>query len=206
MSWTIADDNATDLRELEKAVRAAHDAKILMFCSASDQGGNLGSHCYPADFKDCIQIGAASNTGEALTFVNASMVNFLLPGQNIAIYNDEGKSISDAYGSSVATAAASALAGLLIFCSWLLDEKNHYLQERENMCAAFNSMASPSKFLRVQKPFEYLFKEELAAAEKSKHKTNRPPSSYDISTMSWDNECMDALKAVMRYINEKEKG
>lgn len=106
-----------DMESLKTAVRDAYKNDILMFCSTSDQGGSTKDNCYSSDLEGCIKIGSTTETGEALTWVNSEKVQFLLPGKNLPVTNHEGKVISYESGSSVATAAASGLAGLLMFSS-----------------------------------------------------------------------------------------
>ena len=122
MSWTIEAPaiNNEEMSDLKDAVALAHQKKILMFCSTSDQGSSSRDICYPRDFDGCIRIGGASDSGEPLSWVNATKVDFLLPGKNVPFKNNEDK-ISYESGSSVATAAASGLAGLLLYCGRILD-------------------------------------------------------------------------------------
>ena len=121
MSWTIETQTPEneDMKKLESAISAAEAAKTLMFCSASDQGGNSMDGCFPGDWDKCIKIGGATSTGEILPWVQEKKINFLLPGKKIPFTNPDGSTFTES-GSSVATAAASGLAGLLIFCDRLL--------------------------------------------------------------------------------------
>lgn len=125
MSWTIETPVAgnEDMESFEKAVAAARARNILMFCSTSDQGSSTKDICYPGDFDGCIKIGGATDTGEPLAWVGADKVDFLLPGKNVPFVNNEGKTVSYESGSSVATAAASGLAGLLLFCGRVLEQR-----------------------------------------------------------------------------------
>jgi hypothetical protein len=133
MSWTIETPvvGNEDMESFEKAVAAARAKNILMFCSTSDQGSSTKDICYPGDFEGCIKIGGATDTGEPLAWVGADKVDFLLPGKNVPFVNNEGKTVSYESGSSVATAAASGLAGLLLFCGRVLErtgDSSFYLQ------------------------------------------------------------------------------
>lgn len=185
-----------DMESLRSAVEAARK-ETLMFCSTSDQGSLTKDHCYPGDFDRCIKIGGATDTGEALAWVNAEKVDFLLPGKDVAFLNNEGKIASHESGSSVATAAATGLAGLLLCCSWLLCPDNKYLQNGTTMREVFKTMASADKqFPRVQEYFDSLFKKTLLAREDKQVAT-----SYDLSTMpKWDENCTRALSRVMDHI------
>jgi len=199
MSWTIETPVAgnEDMEGLKNAVAKAAGRGILMFCSTSDQGNSTKDDCYPGDFDGCIKIGSATDTGEALAWVNAKKVDFLLPGKNVPFANNEGKIISYESGSSVATAAASGLAGLLIFCGWLLNKDDRYLQDQRNMRGAFKSMAAGSvpdnQFPRAQDFFEQRFTQRLAKLQKS-------PSAINISTLIWNDNCKAALEWVMGLI------
>ncbi|KAH6876438.1 peptidase S8/S53 domain-containing protein [Thelonectria olida] len=159
MSWTIetpVPGNAA-MKSLEAAVKAAEKKKILMLCSTSDQGSLTKDYCYPGDFDACVKVGSASNTGDAMSWVNIEKVDFLLPGTDVPFSINGGKTVSHESGSSVATAAASGLAGVLIIASWLLDEND--------MTLAFKNLSPDNKYPRVYERLEKRFKEALARAE-----------------------------------------
>ncbi|KAI0436566.1 hypothetical protein F4803DRAFT_541811 [Xylaria telfairii] len=198
MSWTIETPvtGNEEMESLKAAVREAASKEILMFCSTSDQGSSTKDTCYPGDFDSCIKIGGATDMGEALTWVNADKVNFLLPGKNVPFTSNEGKVVSYESGSSVATAAASALAGLLMFSSWLLNKDDHYLQDQKNMREAFKNMSSQyseNKFPCVQDYFDVNFKQLLSQNDKPKG----PVLSYNLHNMEWDDKCNDALERIL---------
>ncbi|KAK1764325.1 hypothetical protein QBC33DRAFT_203355 [Phialemonium atrogriseum] len=202
MSWTIETPVAgnEDMQSLETAVRDAANKNILMFCSTSDQGSSTKDICYPGDFEGCIKIGGATDTGEALAWVNAEKIDFLLPGKNVPFANNEGTVTSYESGSSVATAAASGLAGLLIYCAKLLGEGDR-LQNRTNMREAFKAMSTTDKkFPRVQEYFEQHFIRELARQDGLGDKPKRLLSSYNVSTEEWNDNCRKALEWVMRLV------
>lgn len=208
MSWTIETPvtGNEDMELLKKAVQEAAAKEILMFCSTSDQGNSTKDTCYPGDFEGCIKIGGATETGEALSWVNADKVEFLLPGKDLPFPNNEGKIISHESGSSVATAAASGLAGLLIFCGRLVDE-NRSFQDKMNMREAFRQLASQKQFPHVQDFFDNRFKRELVRLndddQEDKHmkqSSEQKLSAYSIGTMDWDDKCKQALKAVMERL------
>jgi hypothetical protein len=128
MSWTIeTSEDATlggkknePISRLQEAIKEANSRGIIMFCSASDQGGSSKVHCYPGAFQNqCIRIGSSSSSDNASVWVNPSQVDFLLPGERILIRDSDGTSEYQT-GSSFATAVAAGLGGLLIYCTLVL--------------------------------------------------------------------------------------
>ncbi|KAJ3580497.1 hypothetical protein NPX13_g50 [Xylaria arbuscula] len=205
MSWTIETPvtGNEEMESLKAAVREAASKEILMFCSTSDQGSSTKDNCYPGDFEGCIKIGGATDTGEALAWVNANKVHFLLPGKNVPFTSNEGKIVSYESGSSVATAAASALAGLLMFSTWLLNKDDDYLQDQKNMREALKTLSSQSpenKFPRVQDYFDLYFKQLLTQDDSDAHKPKGPVPSYNLHNMEWDAKCDSALGRIMSLI------
>jgi len=124
MSWTIETSGEDTLEPLKKAIKAAKDKGIIMFCSASDQGGSSRLDCYPGAFSNqdghhCIRIGSCSSSDLPSIWVNEDQIDFLLPGEKILIKDSDGTSEHQT-GSSYATAVAVGLAGLLIYCTMAL--------------------------------------------------------------------------------------
>jgi hypothetical protein len=206
MSWTIeaSATNNSELRELTMAVREAAARNVLMFCSTSDEGAIFTGQCYPCDFADSIAIGAATETGELLSFVHSKNAEFLLPGNKVPLLGIEGENVSYVTGSSVATAAASGLAGLLLLCSWFVDGDDRSLNERYNMCRAFETMALDNKFIHVQPFLEHRFKEGLAQIKDAENREKRPVA-YNLATLQWDDDVMSALGSVMKSIRGSTK-
>jgi hypothetical protein len=201
MSWTIETQtpDSDDMKDLLEAITKAEKDNILMFCSTSDQGSNSKDDCYPGDWDKCIKIGGATITGERLTWVNEKKVNNLFPGKNIPFMNSDGKSVSYESGSSVATAAASGLAGVLLYCSRLLPEDDVNLRTRNNMKDAFKTMSTGSDqmYPRVQEFFEVDFKRLLLSTKPEKL---RKPSSVEIPQVEWDDVSKEALSRLMATI------
>lgn len=206
MSWTIETPitGNDDMEDLKKAVTKAAEQDILMFGSTSDQGNSTKDNGFPAEFLNCIKIGSATDTGEPLAWVNPQKIDFLLPGKEIPLLDNESKLISAESGSSVATAAAAGLAGLLIFCSWLLKGNDNLDMRKNNMMRnAFKSMSTqPDNFPRVQEGLAYKFKQHL-------HRERNPGQTLtklmqvpniDISTLTWDDNCDKALDLSMDII------
>ena len=135
MSWTIQrSDDVTPaaiahnkaLDRLQVALEQAKRNKILLFCSAPDIGVSssrqlssylpFGCTSIPGMFK----IGAANADGTINGWAgNPEFVDFILPGQNVSVKDDDKVNTEDQLpktGSSVATALAAGLAALLIQC------------------------------------------------------------------------------------------
>jgi len=220
MSWTIETpvEGNEDMTLFRNAVDQAAAKKILMFCSTSDQGSSTKDNCYPGGFGNCIRIGGATDTGEALSWVNAEKVDFLLPGKDLPFANNEGKIISHESGSSIATAAASGLAGLLIFCNWLVGAKDRQFQDQKSMERAFKALAggSTNKFPHVQDYFKDRFKRELARLqerdeqerddEKNERKVmmniTQRMAKIDIESLVWQDDCTNALGKLLEHVTD----
>jgi len=120
MSWTIhrTQDNDTGFKELTAAIKEAQDAKILMFGAASDQGFNSDRKPFPAKASGVICIGAAKWSGhvEEAAERDADYVfpggTFMLP-QTQSNRDEQPQQVS---GSSFATALASGLTALILYC------------------------------------------------------------------------------------------
>ncbi|KAF5965867.1 intracellular serine protease [Fusarium coicis] len=110
---------ARSAAKLENAVVEAANAKILMFCSAKAKGVH-NAPTYPSKATTKIfTIGAANSSGASVDYVgNASELSYTLPGDKVEVDSGPGRrtppEIVD--GSSVATALAAGLAGLILYC------------------------------------------------------------------------------------------
>ncbi|KAF5700339.1 intracellular serine protease [Fusarium mundagurra] len=125
-------------------------------------------------------------------------VDFLLPGQNVPLVNNTGQIISYESGRPVATAIASGLAGLLIFCSWLLDENDVLMKHPKHMRRAFKSMSpEDSQFPLATDLFDWLLKLALAQTEGVDHNLEQLNNS---STVIWNDHCREELQRVMRLL------
>ncbi|KAJ3548057.1 hypothetical protein NM208_g1187 [Fusarium decemcellulare] len=106
------------------------------------------------------------DTGDAKAWVNVDKVDYLLPGTNVPFSSNEGKTVSHESGSSVATAAASGLAAVLLSASWVLDENDQHFSDDKNMRVAFKNLTMENKYPQVQERPDKRFKDELAQLEK----------------------------------------
>lgn len=159
MSWSI--DSNTSITELDKALTAAEEANIIMFCASIDRGPTVTDQTYPGRNKNCIKIGASTAKGNRLTWVSKEDSDFLAPGEGIQpaethLWSQQ----SEPFGSSVSTALAAGLAGVLLYCDRLLLEKpkagERYkepvdlLRLKGNMQKVFSNIAKgESLFLEV---------------------------------------------------------
>ncbi|KAI2464187.1 hypothetical protein F4781DRAFT_425759 [Annulohypoxylon bovei var. microspora] len=175
MSWTIekTDRNGDDIKKLEDAISLAARKNILMFCAATDQG-TYKDRTYPAASatKKIFKIGAADASGAALKWVgDQSLVDFMFPGDKVVIErhdNPNVKNYTPRTGSSVATALASALAAVILYCVQLANTKRYAgrsnelsayksLKDHERMKEAFSqigtSKATGNKYIMVWNRF-----------------------------------------------------
>jgi hypothetical protein len=204
MSWTIqttTPDNP-DMKSLEKAIIAAHADKILMFCSTSDQGAHAPEKCYPGDWNLGLRIGGATFDGDKLTWVD-NKVDFWFPGRNVPFPADnETKTVVYESGSSVATAAASGLAAVLLYAARLAhNNATTMLRGRTAMETAFKRMASGSdgKFPRTTEILGKLFTDFWWTA-KARQNTTTVRGGLSIETLAWDSVSKEALKDLLSYI------
>jgi hypothetical protein len=146
MSWTI-ESKAVESQEmilLHEAVKRADNENILMFCSADDKGAISSGHCYPSKWGLSIVVGAANDTGSVCDWVPANKESgiFIFPGLNIPFCSSRA-SMPDSLesGSSVATAIASGLAGVLLFCDRLLKAEKESQDHLNNTTPGMNFAA-----------------------------------------------------------------
>ncbi|RWA08804.1 hypothetical protein EKO27_g6306 [Xylaria grammica] len=164
MSWSI-DENASGGDDLRNAIAAASNAGILMFCSCTDRGAAYKGETLPGNSGLPFRIGAARASGEKLPWVAGPQSEYLLPGENIKPEEPDAWSHhrSGPFGSSIATALASGLAGALLYCDRLLDcEEKYktinktevdYLRDKKNMKKVFDNMSTGvqgAKFVEVR--------------------------------------------------------
>ncbi|KAF3912211.1 hypothetical protein ABW21_db0209351 [Orbilia brochopaga] len=149
-------NESPDIKLLTKAIKVAKDKNILLFASASDQGSASSRHCYPARAGGCITIGAATETGEMCAWVHPSQAKFCCPGVNVPFKKANETTPKPQSGSSVATALAAGLAGLLLFCDRALYKEKSILKSKKNMGTAFENLATGTdkQFPRVDDFFK----------------------------------------------------
>ncbi|KAK4225133.1 hypothetical protein QBC38DRAFT_457589 [Podospora fimiseda] len=123
MSWSINPRPETT-KGLEEALNAASGDKIIMFCSSIDEGPTtMLDTTYPGKSGKCIKIGAATGFGTKLSWVSEANSDFLLPGESLQPAADLklwGDHHPGSFGSSVSTALAAGLAGVILYCDRLV--------------------------------------------------------------------------------------
>lgn len=170
MSWTVekTKHNGPDLKEMESAIEEAQRKNILMFCAAKDGGYGAAGFGYPKDFnKRIFCIGATTEHGNISERLGGQKeaIDFGFPGENITPLS--GATKSPIAGSSIATALAAGLAGLLLYIIQFeqpgktshdtreAHEWRILLQQHEKMKETLLSMANNSqKYIPVLKYFD----------------------------------------------------
>ncbi|KAF3766654.1 subtilisin-like protein, partial [Cryphonectria parasitica EP155] len=181
MSWTVAMDLAKpsdDMKDLQSAVQAAHDAKVLMFCSSSD-GGQFVEETLPASGNrdHVFRIGAASADGTPFSWAGpVEKLDYILPGVDVVkrrpghgrgrLLKEKMEEMKSDTGSSVATALAAGLAAMVLTCVKMAamhtasapeqhklgvtEDMVQQLQEHVKMKAALDNLdLTPNKYLQV---------------------------------------------------------
>ena len=125
MSWTFEKKDATanQITDFTTAINKAANQGILLFNSLDDKmkPENI-KEIYPLHLDTIIRIGSATKWGEKSGFSKPTTAHYLFPGQDVKITETEKKFAS---GSSVATAFAAGLAGLIIYSQRLLRHLNN---------------------------------------------------------------------------------
>lgn len=163
MSWTFerTAKNETVLeKDLTEAVKRAATKEILMFCSTGDKGGCKNGQIFPACLDGVFRIGAANSSGKerAETEIDS---HYLLPGENLQTEmpsHIKSGVVSPVSGSSLATALASGLAALLLYCIDCKDNKKlrEAARRRSRMLKAFDRIAGGGNGPRYLKVWEHL--------------------------------------------------
>jgi hypothetical protein len=83
MSWTIEtnfmDKAPADLKTASEKPKAEG---VIIFCSASDQGGDSKVFCYPRHWREsCIGIGSLSAIATPSVWLHSDQIDFLFPGE-----------------------------------------------------------------------------------------------------------------------------
>ncbi|KAI9040967.1 uncharacterized protein KD926_007508 [Aspergillus affinis] len=126
----------------------------------------------PGEADHCIKIGCASSFGRSLSWTYEGQLDFLVPGDEAVVEYLRISSSTYISGSSVATAAASGLAGLLLCCSRLVDaEEPTFFRSGQRMRNVFKALATikptisnppqDSRYLDVEYYFGTPFKDLL---------------------------------------------
>ncbi|KAI1824956.1 hypothetical protein F4861DRAFT_538412 [Xylaria intraflava] len=225
MSWTIDGTStpANDISAFEAAIAEAKKQKILMFCSTSDHGSISSDNYWPAKSNECIRIGAATALGDRCTWV-PDQYDYLLPGKHVPFKWKRQDGVTSWYetGSSLSTALAAGLAGLLLYCDRAVNREGdvrsqdsaaprNELHTKSGMTNVFNNLALMSKdhrFLRadvwLDRKFRAYVRENEARLELASMNPNSLPygksasrESPNFSELQWSDECKDALRRLL---------
>jgi hypothetical protein len=118
MSWTIEEnlDSKEGLDKMDAALQLASTKDILLFCAAKDIGGAWnGNPGYPQNCKASVFcVGGATTNGKKSEKVGDQPVDILCPES----FPDSrsSRTAQEPAGSSIATALAVGVAGLLLYC------------------------------------------------------------------------------------------
>ncbi|KID86775.1 Peptidase S8/S53, subtilisin/kexin/sedolisin [Metarhizium guizhouense ARSEF 977] len=114
---------------------------------------------------------------------------FLLPGKRIPIKNSDGKSHSYETGSSLATACASRLAGLLLHCERLLGRK--VIVNKKKIENVFKVLAQWGQFPHVRPYFDKHFKGLYG------NEIGNKTALGDLPKLDWDDKTRETLENLM---------
>jgi hypothetical protein len=170
MSWTIekTNKNARQIEDLDAAIKEAHKGRILMFGAASDQGFNSSNKPYPAKGTGVICIGAAKGSGHAEEVAEKDS-DYLFPGGTLGIKLPRQQPTEDerpqtVSGSSFATALATGLTSLILYCvdisKYGKEGHRESLQDYATMKLVFETMARVGghpKYIGVERFFKATF-------------------------------------------------
>uniref|UniRef100_A0A4E9DRG0 Peptidase S8/S53 domain-containing protein n=1 Tax=Gibberella zeae TaxID=5518 RepID=A0A4E9DRG0_GIBZA len=156
MSWTVKqvrygpNSNQTAITALERAIQAAANSDILLFCAVQDSGhyeNDEISFPQKSDTKKLIIVGSANENGDKSTFVNENSFNYLFPGEIVIpdILTEHDK------GSSVATAVAAGMAAMILWCAEY-HAKTQDSRGKTTLPSTPATTLSPS--LAIPEPFE----------------------------------------------------
>lgn len=159
MYESLSVDNSQSLRELNTKIENEGSRGRLLYCACEDQGrtGNEEKP-YPAssNTKSIKRIGSARLYGNKSEFVNSKDVDYLFPGESSG---KEGRS-----GSSAATALASGLAALVLWCAEAYQallkvegkeiDDDFDFQREDRMHLLFDALKKDNKFVNITGMFQ----------------------------------------------------
>ncbi|KAF7554351.1 hypothetical protein G7Z17_g2955 [Cylindrodendrum hubeiense] len=134
MSWTLPITRGNDeaKNRLHAVIQKAVDNKVLMFCSAPDEGKFTDLDYPSGPWRDrFFRIGAARADGTVFQWTPEDGITYVFPGVDVILDQVKGvssrsvlgKDVTDRVndfkyetGSSVATALAAGLAAMIIYC------------------------------------------------------------------------------------------
>lgn len=151
MSWTFeGEHDRSGMTDLEVAIKRACEFGILLFASAS----HSDALTLPAGFREVFSIGAATAMGKSSSWIDGRRIDFILPGSEPGMkpHSTDAEDLDNGIvpGSSIATALAAGLAGMILYCveiCGLGEEWRGQLQSYDGMKRVLREMTQDSKFI-----------------------------------------------------------
>ncbi|KAJ5087242.1 hypothetical protein N7456_010858 [Penicillium angulare] len=171
MSWTVDQPKGEMKERFDKALAAAAQKNILMFCSSPDEGHFKfsGDHYPTAHGPDkFFRIGASQADGQPYNWVSTDKVDYIFPGVDVVQANKQDISLNGVAdrretGSSISTALAAGLAALVL---WFFKIGVKYASEKmgvpdshSNHDRSDNLEESDMDLVRTIEGMKYAFKE-----------------------------------------------
>ncbi|KAK3490308.1 peptidase S8/S53 domain-containing protein [Neurospora hispaniola] len=226
MSWSIdLDPGSSDINRLKSALDKARAQNIVMFCSSIDEGPVGDDNTYPGKEGSCIKIGASTGDGSRLSWVSAKSSDFLLPGDESVHFSlqENGQSISASRragygsevppgGSSISTALAAGLAGVVMFCDRLIHSSNdgtlvgsNYFENPAAMKRAFTIMAAKSddkNFPRVWRFIPSHWENPLPPDEANSRGCKAEKRELKWNEDAYPEDTEETKKQLMKFLNK----
>src|SRR3954464_7564907 len=139
MSWTFSQEGSVKQQrdEFESAILAAAKNKIILFNSLNDKKTADINNFFPLCYTEVIRIGSANDYGDKADFSKRGAAHYLFPGVAVKFSKTNGKEKGTEEeekgmnGSSLATAFAAGLAGLIIYTARALVSVDNGLTETD---------------------------------------------------------------------------
>jgi hypothetical protein len=139
MSWTFhkKDSTTEQINLFTEAIQKASGAGIILLNSLNDTEMTTIDELFPIRLPEIIRVGSATKWGEKAESSKRGAANYLFPGQEIPLANTDGEN-EVVSGSSIATAFAAGLAGLIIYAARALPciDFNLSSSEKEKLATA----------------------------------------------------------------------
>lgn len=117
MSWSFKakgeDYGVDEIANFKRTIAEAKADGILLFASLNDMEGVNIDDYYPCGLSDVFKIGSATKWGDKASHSRTGS-DFILPGKDISLPDIDGL-MKEVSGSSIATAFAAGLAGLVLY-------------------------------------------------------------------------------------------
>lgn len=149
MSWTVEKTpNHAGVQNLQDKINKASGEKIILFCAAEDEaeygkGNSLPANCGSNAIK---RIGSCNKLGHPSDFVKEADKEYLFPGEGILQHITGDLKDKDRNGSSAATALASGLAAMILWCSVAVGEDKIYFRQDSRLINILDQLSKIGKF------------------------------------------------------------